>query len=274
MTHPLRLLSLWRALAGARVRAELSYRTSFVLMVIAQLLSNAVDLVAVWAIFHTTDSLGGWQASQVVWMAAVTTVAFGLADVFVSQVEDVADHIRTGRFDTFSCDRRARCCRSSPTDSSCAGSAASHRAFACLVLMPVRPDWFGIERSVRDLGLTLLCIVLGTLVYAPLFVLTNSISFWLVDAREVANSFTYGGHAASKYPLDVLAVWVRRMFIWIVPVGFVAWLPGTRVLRDAPAPRELPSWIAWCSPLAAALLIAFAAVVWRAAIRHYESTGS
>lgn len=274
MTSPLRLLSLWSALAGARVRAELSYRTSFVLMVLAQFLSNAVDLVAVWAIFRTTDSVGGWDASQVVWLAAVTTTAFGLADVFMSQVEDVADHIRTGRFDTF-------LMRPSSTLLSVLADGFQLRRLGrlapgvlCLVAMPVRPDWFGIERSVRDLGLTVVCIVLGTLIYAPLFVLTNSISFWLVDAREVANSFTYGGHAASKYPLDVLAVWVRRMFVWIVPVAFVAWLPGTRVLREVPGPSELPSWIAWCSPLAAALLIGLAALAWRAAIRHYESTGS
>jgi ABC-2 type transport system permease protein len=264
---------MWVALVKAKVRGELQYRASFAFGLFAQVLVNAVDLIGLWAIFQATRFVAGWSPAQCLWLFGTSTMAFGLADLFISPIEDLAEHIRTGRFDSY----LLRPTRILPTV--IADGFELRRlgrvivGAVCCVLMIVRPDWFGLERTIGSLGGTTAVIVVGFVIYGAVFVATNSISFWLVDSREVANAFTYGGSAASRYPLDALSSWVRRLFLWVVPIGFVSWLPGVRVL-GAPQARGLPTWISYMSPVAAGCCVAVAGLIWRAGVRRYESTGS
>lgn len=265
-------LRLIRSYAGARVRGEMQYRSSFVFSLTAQILATAIDLVSIWAVFQATRTIGGWTARQVLWLYAVSMSAFGLADMFVSSIEEIPEHIRTGRFDSY-------LLRPSPVLSSVIADGFELRrvgraipGLVTLTVMFVRPHTFGITHTSTLLwsGAT---VIVGFWIYGALFIVTNSISFWLIDSREVANSFTYGGAAASHYPLDILTGWLRRVYLWLIPVGFVAWLPGTRLL-DVPKPSGLAPWLAFCSPVAALVLSVVAAIVWRSGMRHYESTGS
>ena len=43
---------------------------------------------------------------------------------------------------------------------------------------------------------------------------------------------------------------------------------------DRADPYGFPEWLRYASPLAAMVMVAVTAVVWRAGVRHYESTGS
>ena len=265
-------LRLVRAYSGARVRSEMQYRASFAFSLCAQILATAIYLVAIWAVFQATTTIGGWDGHQVLWLYAVSMSAFGLADLFVSAIEEIPEHIRSGRFDSY-------LLRPSPILSSVIADGFELRragraipGLAALIAMFISPHSFGVSNP-STLIWSLVIVMVGTWLYGALFIITNSVAFWLIDSREVANSFTYGGAAASHYPLDILSGWLRRLYIWLIPVGFVAWLPGTRLL-DVPKPSGLPSWLALCSPAAALVLSVLAAVVWRAGVRHYESTGS
>ena len=258
--------------AGARVRGEMQYRSSFAFSLVAQILATAVDLGSIWAVFQATRTIGGWNARQILWLYAVSMSAFGLADLFVSAIEELPEHIRSGRFDVY-------LLRPSPVLLSVLADGFELRRIgravpgvAALAVMFIRPHSFGVTHpsSLLWSGLT---VLVGFWIYGALFIATNSVAFWLIDSREVANSFTYGGAAASHYPLDILNGWMRRLYLWIIPVGFVAWLPGTRLL-DVPKPSGMPVWLPFCSPVAAMVMSIVSGLVWRAGLRHYESTGS
>ena len=267
------MISTWRRFASARVRSELQYPLPFLLSLCAQIMSNGIELVAIWAVFSSTHRIGGWTPAQVMWLYAVTTTAFGAANMFVSPIEDLPEHIRTGRFDSY-------LLRPTPLLTTVLADGFEVRragrmvpGLVCVAFMPLRPDWFGITGSIGDLAATLAVIAMGACIYGGLFLLTNTIAFWLIDSREVANAFTYGGLAAARYPIDILPTWIRRLFIWVMPIGFVAWLPGTRLL-DVPGAMGLPTWIGVLSPIAALTTALAAGLVWRLGVRRYESTGS
>jgi ABC-2 type transport system permease protein len=109
-------------------------------------------------------------------------------------------------------------------------------------------------------------------IFGALWVITSSISFWTVDTQELANSFTYGGGFLAQYPVDVYAAWLRRIVL-LVPLAFVSYLPAAWVL-DRPDAYDFPVWARLSSPAAALASVLVARVVWRAAVRHYRSTGS
>ena len=59
----------------------------------------------------------------------------------------------------------------------------------------------------------------------------------------------------------------------MLPIAFVNWYPCLYLL-GRPDPFGFPEWLQFCSPLAAALVVAAALLVWRTGVRRYTSTGS
>lgn len=116
-------------------------------------------------------------------------------------------------------------------------------------------------------------LVAATVSFAALFVATNAITFWLVNAREVAAAFTYGGRYASQFPTDVLATWLRRLALFATPIGAIAYLPGIWLL-DAANPLGVPRWVQLVAPLHCLVVAGVAALIWRAATSRYQSAGS
>ncbi len=271
--QPNELLRVWRLFATARVRSELQYRTSFAMTLFAQVLSSGIELIALGALFSNTHTIRGWTAAQVLWLFTISSCAFGLADMFVSQIEELPDLVRTGKFDS-------HLLRPVPVLLSVLADGFELRRVGrvlpgamCFVAMLVRPRWFAVNLTLVNTAGMFGAIACGTVVFGATFIAANSITFWLIDSRESANAFTYGGRTISEFPLDILGVWFRRFFVWIVPIGFVAWLPGTQMLH-APQPAGVPAGLAWAAPLVAAASVLVATLIWRQGMRRYESTGS
>ena len=75
------------------------------------------------------------------------------------------------------------------------------------------------------------------------------------------------------YPLTVFGGAFRGLFGYGLGYAFAGYYPALTLLRRAD-PLGLPAWAGWCSPLVAMVAVGLAALVWRAGIRHYRSTGS
>ena len=201
---------------------------------------------------------------------ALSSCAFSLADIFASQVEHVGTLIRDGSLD------RVLVRPVGPLVQICAeffalrrlGRLVESTAVGVLAL-----SWLAVDWDAGRVALTAVTVASGTVIFAALFVLTSSIAFWVIDSREVANAFTYGGNFLTQYPLSILPGWLRRFMVYVLPLGFVSYLPGLIILGK-PSPAGVPRWLGYASPVAAGLLAVTARAVWSTAIRHYRSTGS
>jgi ABC-2 type transport system permease protein len=263
-------IAVWRHLAGARIRADWQYRTSFFLFTLSQFLVTALDMLVIVAIFTQVDSLGGWSGSEVALTYGLATVAFGLADLLVSPVETTSTHVKAGTFDLFLQRPVPALLQVCGTEFALRrlGKVAQATIVLVVALVTAPIDW-GLEAAV----LLPVSIASGTVIFSAVWVAATSIVFWTIDGQETANSFTYGGSLVAQYPFTLFPGFLRRVLTFVVPLAFVAFLPAARMLgRDRAI--GLPSGFAWLAP-PVALAAAFGARgVWGVAIRHYRSTGS
>lgn len=264
---------MWRAyryLVGARIRSDWQYRTSFFLFTLAQAVVTALDLAVLLVIFDLVPALGGWSVHEVLVLYGFTISAFGLADMVASQVETVARHIVDGTFDRFLLRPLPVLVQISASEFALRRVGRVVPGLATLVvgLATVEVTWT-IDRFV----LVPVTLVSGVLIFSSVWVVTCSISSWIVGSREIANAFTYGGSFAHQYPMHIFSDWVRAFIGWLLPMAFVAYVP-TIHLVGAPNPLGLPVWSAFAGPVVALGFAAVARTVWTAAIRNYQSTGS
>ena len=267
---PSEQLGIYRHLLGARLRSDWQYRTSFVLLLVAQALVAGLDLAVIAVIFGRVDALAGWSGIEVALLYGLAGIAFAVADLFASPVEYVAGHIKAGTFDRFLL-RPV-----SPLLQLWAGEFALRRAgrvvqpAAVLVIALAGAD---IEWTPVRVFLVPVALVSGTAVFASIWVITSSVAFWTVETQEFSSAFTYGGNHLTQYPLDVLGPWLRRLATFVVPLAFVSYFPAAYLL-DKPEPLGLPRWSGLLCPIVAAGLVVMAWAVWNSAVRHYRSTGS
>ena len=112
----------------------------------------------------------------------------------------------------------------------------------------------------------------GAVIFCSIWVATNAIAFWTMDAREVANSVTYGGNYLTNYPLHIFGTWLRRLLAYVIPLAFVNYFPALYVLEKE-SPIGTPA-LRFVSPVVAVAAVIVAGTVWKTAVRHYRSTGS
>lgn len=259
-------LGLYRRLLGARMRADWQYRGSFFLLLTASTLATALDLAVIAVLFSRVDALAGWSGLEVALLYGLGGVAFALSDVFVSQVESVADHIKAGTFDQLLL-RPVW-----PLLQLSAGEFALRRVgriAQAAVVLAVALAAAGIHWTPGRALLVPLTLASGTAVFSSIWVVAASLAFWTVETQEVGNAFTYGGNHLVQYPIDVLGAWLRWLATFVVPLAFVAYYPAAELLG-----KRRPAGAAYLAPAVAGALVLVARAVWRGAVRRYRSTGS
>ena len=266
---PAELATVWRKLVGARIRADWQYRTSFLLFLVTQFFAAFLDIVVIVVLFTNVDRLAGWSVAEMAFLYGTASLAFGLADLFVSEVEFVAHHIRHGSFDRFLLRPVGPflllCCQEFALRR--AGKVLQSLIVLIVALSQVDVDW-----DVWKVAMVAEMVVTGFVIFGGIWVVASSIAFWAVEVREVANSFTYGGNFVSHYPMEIFGGWLRRLAT-LVPLAFVAYYPALWVLGRTD-PHGSPAWLRFAGPLVAAAVVIVARAVWSSGVRHYRSTGS
>ena len=260
----------YRMIAAMWIRSALSYRTSFVLLSLSQFVLTGLDFVTILVLFTHTRALGGFTASQVFFLYALSGLALAIADLIAGSLEQVGRRIRDGSLDSM-------LVRPIPVLAQVAADQFALRrigriaqSLAVLVLAVVIGD---VTWNPAAVVLTVLTVLAGTGIFTAILVFGACFQFLTSDAAEVSNAFTYGGDALAQLPWTIYPRELIASVVFIVPLAFVSWVPAAWIL-GRPLPLGLPGWAGWCSPVVAAVLLMLSGLTWRAAVRGYRSTGS
>jgi ABC-2 type transport system permease protein len=261
---------LYRVLIGARVRAQLQYRASFWTNLFATALITAGDFLVIWVLFEHLPTLEGWTLAEVAFLYAASGLGFALADMVVGHIETTHELVRTGQFDVV-------LLRPAGTLFQIVSSDFALRrlgkALQAGLVGVVALQYLDIQWDVGRVLMSFAIVVSGAAIFTAVFVIGSCVTFWFVGSSEFANAFTYGGQQMTTYPLNVFGPWIRRLLAYLIPLAFVAYLPGLYVL-DKEDPLGLPTFLQFLSPVVAVASLLLARVVWDFAVRHYRSTGS
>lgn len=264
------LAHIYKVMAGARIRADWQYRGPFIGYTVTQGLVTVLDFLQIAVIFGQVRQLAGWSVAEVAFLYGTSSIAFHLGDVFISQVERAPQRIRMGTFDSILIRPLG------PLFQLCADDFAFRRvgklvqATAVLVYAIAALD---LSWTPERVAVFVAMVVSGTVIFSAIWVVTSSLTFWIIEAGEVMNSFTYGSSYATEYPLQILGKWLRRLLTFVVPAAFVNYFPSLYILGK-PDPFGSPGWVRFASPAVAVVLVLVARAAWTNAVRHYRSTGS
>ncbi|SNT52086.1 ABC-2 type transport system permease protein [Asanoa hainanensis] len=259
----------WALLRG-QARSQTSYRLSFGIDLVSNVWATALDVFTVFVLFAVTRTLGGLDLHEALVVTGMSACAFATGDMLVGNIERITLYVRTGRFD-------AVLVRPLP--------ALPQLVLLDLPLHKLSRAAFGATVYLVALGaadiawtpgralLAVIAPVGGVVFFGAVFVVTASVAFWWTESGEFGNAFTYGGRDFTSYPVSVYSGWFRNAFAYGLGFAFVSYYPALALLGK-PDPIGLPGWVGWIAPLVALPATGAAALIWRAGIRRYTSTGS
>jgi ABC-2 type transport system permease protein len=267
-----RAWDIYRRLIAIRIRAQLEYRVSFVMNLIATTLATAGGFATIALILQRFEGIGGWSLGEIAFLYGMMDAAFATTELVFAgfDPDSFAPMVQRGQLDQ-------------------------------LLLRPVHITLqvLGADFVLRRLsrlaqGIVIFCISLsltsirwtaGKILYLPivfgsivlffggLYVVGSTSTFWTVQRVEIINIFTYGGSEMMSYPMHIYSRWMRRFFTYILPAIFLNYYPALYFL-DKPDPLGMPAFAPFLAPLVGIGLLLVSLAFWRFGLRHYTGTGT
>jgi ABC-2 type transport system permease protein len=264
------LPSIYLRLIAARVRAQLQYRVSFVLEIVGSFFLTFIDFLVIAVIFQHLPALGGWTLGEVAFLYGTSYISFKVVDVLIGHIDFMPQQIQTGAFDMVLIRPLGALFQIITADFSMRhiGSVAQALVVFGISLSLVEIDW-----SIARLLALMVMLVSGGLIFAAIWIMGATTTFWTVRTMEMVNAITYGGNLLTSFPLSIYGSWFRRFFAFVIPLAFVNYFPSLYIL-DKADPLGMPGAFRFLSPLVAVAMAFLAWHVWNIGVRHYRSTGS
>ena len=263
--------ALYRLMAGSRLRSQMQYKESFLVMLVVSFLGVTTEFLAIIILFNRFDNLIGWSVGEVALLHGIASVSFGLAEMFGAGFDIFPETIRRGEFDRVLLRPQSAFVQVLSGDFQIRRLG---RILQGLMALGFAFAWTSVDWTPAKLAYLPVVILCGTVLYISFFVLGATICFWTVESIEVINIITYGGTEFAGYPLPIYHLLMQRFFTFVVPLAFVSYFPSLYLL-DRHETTSWPLWLLIVSPLAAAAFLAIAArFAWGFGVKHYRSTGS
>lgn len=260
----------YRELGRAQLRAQWSYRTSFLMEAAGAAASSSLEIISVLILFRVTPALGGFGLRETLLMASLGMTGFALAELVAGNLERLRGYVRRGTLDALLTRPRRVLPQLIFTDLSLRRLGQLASALAALVpgivLAPVH--W----TPARVVLLVLTPLWAGAF-FVAYFVAGSTVAFFWVESGEFANAFTYGGRTFTGYPVNIYGRELRALFAFGLGFAFVGYYPALSIL-GRPDPLGGPAWLGWLTPLVVAVATAVAWALWRTGLRHYRGAGS
>ncbi|MFC7439962.1 ABC transporter permease [Laceyella putida] len=262
------MLKLYGVLVRASLRASMQYKTDFLLSALSHGIIMVTDFVLLAAILLKFDDIVGWSLAEVGLLYGISTITMSLYRLLAPELHEFEKYMIQGEFDQ-------------------------------LLIRPVSPLFLllarkldlgrigGVVQGVLVLGYsfthlgTSLKVVWELLLYLPitllsgllisfaLSIVTATVGFWTERIRDFQSFTLYAPYNAANFPLSIYPDWLKGLFLSILPVGFMNYLPIATLLGKGGHPLTL-----FISPFFACVFLAGALGFWRFGLRHYHGTGS
>ncbi len=247
-------LHLYLRLIGMQLRAQMQYKVNLLIDIVTYFLISGLEFAAIMLLFGPFPSILGWSIGEVAFLYSLTSMSFGLAELFGAGIDAFDITIRRGEFDRVLL---------RPV-----GLTQGLLAFGIALKLLPGLTWTPLKLVLMPIG-----IVSGAVVFTAILLLGATLCFWTVETTELTNILTYGGREMLSYPLTIYNSGLQRFFLFVIPLAFCSYIPVCYLLGRG-LPFGLPGGLAFASPLVALVFALASGAIWRFGVNHYQSTGS
>ena len=259
-------LVLYLKMLKMAILSQMEYKLSFVVSSLSHFFQIIIELGGLYYLFQRFPLISGFTIYEAMLFFGTVHIAFGLTEMWARAFDVFDKYIREGSFDRL-------LLRPVGLFTQIMGAEFQLLRIGRIAAGGVAL-YFGLTQSgihlTWDKALLLTYAILGAvMMFASLFIIQATATFFTVDALEVFNAFTYGGVEMSQYPMSIYKEWFRNIFLYMVPIGGVTYFSVMLILG-----RPVHPLLAYGFPSLGFIMIAIAIQAFnRIGVAGYQSTG-
>jgi ABC-2 type transport system permease protein len=264
-------LGLYLRYVSISLRSQMQYRVSFLMQAFSQFLITGSEFLGLAAVFQRFGQIKGWTLPEVGLFYGIISLAFAIAEALPRGFDRFGQLVQSGDFDRVLLRPRSAAFQILGQEFQLMRVG---RLVQGLMVLTWATRVLHIAWSVQKIVLLIAAILGGACLFSGLFILQATICFWTVDSIEMVNCTTYGGVEAAQFPLTIYKPWFREIFVFLIPLATINYLPAHAILGRNETTLGAPLWTQYASPLVGVAFLFLSLLVWRLGVRHYRSTGS
>jgi len=262
----MRTARLYLRLLGAHFRSLLEYEADFLILAVATVLMQVINIVFLAALFAKVPALNGWTFWSVLMMFGLVALAEGVGSLFFDGMWSLAWQINRGELDYY-------LVRPYPVVLQSSSARIGINGLSNIVMGAIM---IGTGIAHVDIGwnpwLVLLAVVLlisSVVIKLSINLATNAVSFWLTSPTPM---FAFALHQVgdlARFPLSIYPVALKAVLGVALPFAFISFFPVAYLLDTGQS-----RWVGLLTPLVAAYCAGVAVFVFKRGLRRYESAGN
>lgn len=248
------------------LRGILQYRVDFLISLVSVVLLNGANIVQLSVISWRFNALGNWRVGDLLVLYGMFMISWSIFSIFFRKLSKIQEEIVNGSFDIYLLRPVSVFLQLVGGDINYTGLCDIAMGIALVITGLTATDtvwtWWHISWFV------LFALSGGTIVVCLRF-LISCVAFWTTKADTLNSIFTQIYLLTQKYPLTIFGHGFRILATGLIPVAYLNFYPATYLLGK----QDIPPWLCVLSPIVALVWAGIAILVWRSALKKYNSSG-
>ncbi|MBB29225.1 MAG: ABC transporter permease [Gemmatimonadetes bacterium] len=244
---------------------ELAYRINFYVQLFQSLISLGTALAGLAVVFSHTQTLGGWQANEILVLLGIYLLVGGLIQMVIQPgMETLMSGVRQGTLD-FTLTK--------PEDAQLLISIGEIRIWKFTdILLGIGVIIFALfrlehEPGLQELGHFSLVLLSGIAIIYSFWLILATLSFWFIRVDNILNIFQ-AMYQAGRWPIGIYPQWLRLILTFLVPVAFAVTVPA-----EALSGRLSQTSLLTAAALAVGML-ALSRWFWKFGVKNYSGVSA
>ena len=255
---------IYKQLLVSSIAKDLEYRENFVAKLLQNLVGFLFYLLTIYIVFANVEQVAGWKAPQFLILMGTCFFIDSIHGTFCYHLSKLPELVRRGELDFVLI---------KPISSQ---FWVTFREFdfstISLLIVSVIAVGMGVSASGVTLGILqilgyLVLTMAAILMFFAVRMIMMTTAVWFIDVSHMwVLSDTM--MSIARFPTDIYGTNVRRIFIYYLPLAFIATIPAKQLIDGFSMPSMLHG-ILW-----AVIFWIASKLFWNFALKHYSSASS
>ena len=205
---------------------ELQYRANFFIQLLQSAVSVGTALVVLKVVYSQTDSLNGWNESELLVVLGIQILLGGVIRTLIQpNMQRMMEEVRDGKLDF---------ALTKPEDSQLLVSIRDVQIWRSVDVISgagvLLYGLAGLDRAVSfgDVLLFLGMLGVGTITIYCFWLVIATLAFWIVNVWSIVELFD-GLYQTGRWPVSIYPVWLRLGVTFLIPIAFAITVPAEAI---------------------------------------------
>lgn len=259
-------LRIYQKLFIQNLKSKMSYRFDFFISLLGILFVNLSGFVAFWIIFKNFSSLMGWSYYEMLFLYGFSLIALTPVQCFFDNNWNLLSYVFSGDFIKY-------CFK--PVDiffyyiSEVFDVKGIGQFIIGIIILLHSCNHLNIVFSALMIIKLIFALISSSLFMIAIMNFASASSFYIVNGSYFVMILSNKFKDYAKYPITIFNSFMRFIFTFIIPVGFMAYYPSLEFIST-----KKPIFLTYITPIYGIVFFYLSYKFWIRGAKKYNGTGS